>query len=478
MIETFKLILRSANKSSILFIGNLSLTLINFLIVVVLSNYLAVNIYGQLREVMLYASFIFVLCSAGFSQSLYYFLNKTNNEIEILKITGSLRFLLFLFCLIIVCGFIILQFLNPILLKLDEIIILIIYLIALIFSSVDVNLSYYRKKAKLYFLVNSIISIIKLISIYLLSQSTYSLINYLLVLCIFQWIIVMTTYILLKKKYLGIFNISSDLNVVKKILNYSLPITLSSILGFLILNTDKILVSFLNLDKSKLAILSNVSFEAPVVSTIYFSFFTVALPGMIKSFDNSDFKDVVKQRFNYIHIVAKLVFPLVISFIVWNQAYVALIFGEFYRIYGFLFALFSTISLLRFCSHHDVFLATNNTSYILKYQTIEFFIHIALSFLLFHFYDLLGLVLASIITNYGYMFFVNLKSSKILKVKFSEILPFKFLLKRLMILTSTAILIKTVFDFIFPDIYWMLAMFIWLLIIFTVEVRLLKTQHS
>lgn len=468
----------STTKSSNLIFGNIILTLLNFLIVIVLSNKLTINFYGEIREIMLYAGFIFILCSAGFSQTLYYFLNKTDDELEVLKITGALRLLLFLFASIVFFVSFIFHLFNPISLNSIEILLLGIYIVALILSSVDLNLSYYHKKGKSFFIGNGFIILLKLFLIFEFTQSDFSLLKFLIILGITQWLTVFYSIYFLSKRYFGIIVLGNDFTIIKKLFKYALPIFISSVLGFLILNTDKILVSFVNLTKDKLAILSNISFEAPIVSTIYLSFFTIALPNMIKAYDKADFKQVLIERFNYIDCVAKLIFPVVVSFIVWNQGYIALIFGEAYKSYGFLFGLFSTISLLRFCSHHDIFLASNNTSYILYYQIIEFIFQVILSILLYYFYDLIGLVIASVVTNYCYMFFVNLKSSKILKVRFIDVLPFKFLITRLVILSSSAFFIKLLFEQFFNDIFWIIPLVTWLLIIAFVEFRILKTQNS
>ncbi|WP_026903612.1 hypothetical protein [Pedobacter glucosidilyticus] len=465
-------------KSTALIFGNLALTSLNFLTVVVLSNELNINIYGQIREIMLYASFIFLFCSAGFSQTLYYFLNKTDNILEVLRITGTLRFLTFIFSLFVFSITAVYLFNFSTSLTLYELILLAIYLVPLILSSIDLNLNYYHKREKQFFLANIVVITLKLILLSYFTKYEFSIINFLLILAVTQWLSVFYSIYLLKERYFGIFILGSDFSLLKKQIIYAYPITFSAIIGFLVLNTDKIIVSFSSITKDKLAILSNISFEAPIISTIYLSFFTISLPYMIKAFDKGDFEQVLSERFDYIFKVAKIILPVVVSFIVWSNDYMVLIFGATYKEYGGLFAIFSTISLLRFCSHHDIFLATNNTSYILFYQIIELVFQVILSISLYYFFDLLGLIIASVITNYGYMFFVNLKSSKILKVKFKDILPFAFLIKRMVTLSISAIIVKYVFENIFTNIFWMIPLIIWLLIIAFVEFRILKGQNS
>lgn len=478
MFKPLSFVSIKTGKSTILIFGNIILTLINFLIVIVLSNRLSINLYGQIREIMLYASFVFILGSAGFSQTLYYFLNKTEDESEVLKITGGLRFILFLFTSTVFVGLFIFHLFNPISLSLTEILVLAIYLVGLILSSVDLNLSYYYKQEKRFFIANGIINVSKLSLVFQFTLHEFSLLNFLFILGVTQWLTVFCSILFLKKRYFGSFGFGDDFSIIKKLFRYAMPITVSTILGFLILNTDKILISFVNLSKDKLAIISNISFEAPIVSTIYFSFFTIALPSMIKAFEKKDYKQVLAERFNYTYNVAKLILPIVVSFIVWNQDYIAVIFGAVYRDYGFLFAVFSTVSLLRFCSHHDIFLATNHTSYILYFQIIEFVFQVILSIILYYNYDLLGLVIASVVTNYCYMFFVNLKSSKILKVRFLDVLPFKFLITRLVILSLSGFFIKVLFDNFFDDIFWIIPLTTWLIIVTLAEFRILKTQNG
>jgi O-antigen/teichoic acid export membrane protein len=470
---------KTKKDSWLLLAGNILLASINFLIISVLSHNLSPVDYGLLREVLLYTGLLLSVGSAGFSQTLYYLLNREDYKYKADIIVKQIRILqlAILLCLI---SLILILYLEGLFkyLYLNDLLYIILYITFLIITCVDLNLSIVNKKVEKYIIMNALLLIVKLFVFWLLAIKDFSISYYIFALCFFQGCMFLGNYGLLKSNYFGVKNWMINSEIISLILKYSFPLFLTSIFAFLMYNTDKFIISFFAETKKEFAIISNISFEAPIISTIYLSFFTISLPYMIKAFDKGDFEQVLSERFDYIFKVAKIILPVVVSFIVWSNDYMVLIFGATYKEYGGLFSIFSTISLLRFCSHHDIFLATNNTSYILFYQIIELVFQVILSISLYYFFDLLGLIIASVITNYGYMFFVNLKSSKILKVKFKDILPFAFLIKRVVTLSISAIIVKYVFENIFTNIFWMIPLIIWLLIIAFVEFRILKGQNS
>lgn len=472
MIFLYRKILK-IDSSWILFSGNLGLNLFNFFLVIIMSNYIEPSNYGELRKVFLYANLIFVISSSGFSQALYYFLNKFENELFIPKFIGATRtisVLLSFFCIGLLSIFYHLTFF--------ELIIFIIYILSLVYNSIDYSLFIFEKKIRIYFVINLSMLCVRIFSIIVLLQNKFDIKDYLLCYAITQITTVILNYIVLHKNYFGQIIYKEAKKIYKEILSYSFPLLLSSVLGFLIMNTDKLYLTILNTNTTKFAILSNVSFEPPIIGTIYMSFFTAALPSMIKSFENGDIKELLKKRFEYINLVAILLLPIVVSLIIWNKEYVGIIFGNQYAKNSILFGIFSSISLLRFCSHHDIFLSTNNTKYIPFYQVIEFFCQILLTIILYYYFDITGLILATVVVNYGYIIFVNKKSSKILGVKFVKVLPFKFLIKKIVSLFLIAIIVKYLLFNLLDAKLWIIGLFLYLIVVYFYELKKLNLNNG
>lgn len=433
------LINSKTKESWLLFFGNSVLIGLNFLIFSVFSHQLSLVDYGALRELLFYVNFILVLGSSGISQAIYYFLNKYNQLNNQLLIIKQFRFLQLLILAVLIPIFLIFYYLDlSSTLNLASYIYLFIYISFSLVTIIDLNISLIYKKFPLFIFFNSLIIIVKFVIIFLFA-SKLTLNQILLVLSLFQFLLFAINYLIFVKIYFGFGKVSLMDKGFIEIKKYLFPLTIGLIFSFLIGGTDKFLISFFKSSPEQFAILSNVSFEIPFLSNLYLSFFTISFPLMVKAYQENDINKLLKNRFNYIKNISHFVFVIIIGVMVWHKEIFGLIFGQKYVNYSYLFAIYSSTGLLRFCSHHDVLLTTGKTNKIMKYQIIELIIHFIISAILFYFFQLTGLVVATVITCYLYIFLINIQNAKILKTSLLHILPYKFLLKNLFFNTAIAL---------------------------------------
>lgn len=468
-------LVKAKKESWLLMTGNILITLINFLIISVLSRFLAPPDYGLLREILLYTGFVVSVGSAGLSQTLYYLSSKYSNQSQFLIMIKQIR-ILQIFLLLCLTPFILILYHIGFFANLSflSVIYIIIYIIFLIITCVDLNIALINKRLMHYMIFNSILLSVKFFIIWLVAKNNYYLSGYLLTISFFQVCLFFGNYSLLRSIYFGAKSWIISKEVIKEILKYATPLFITSIIGFVIYNTDKFIVSFSKADKAEFAIISNVAFEIPFIANVYTSFFIIALPRMISNYKNVNIRSFLEERFNYTFTVAKIVLPVVVLCIVWNEELIKIIFGSSYINYAGLFAMFTSISLLRFCSHHDILLATENTKIIMFTQLTEMIFHFIISILLYQIFRLKGLIIAAVITNYTYMIVINLISAKKLEVSVSEILPYKFLISKIFSLFASAIVFKFIIEKFVINHYWWLALFIWVIGVMVFELRKLR----
>lgn len=461
------LIYFNEKKSWLFLIGNVCLTLINFLFTSFLSHSLDANIYGDLKEILFYSGFLSVLTYSGLAQALYYFLfvedSETNKRIFI-KQSRILQIILsVVISLILLIGNMlgVLNAMNSLFVG--------IYLLGINFVSIDLNIAVVYNKLNVFFITNILILSVKIFVVYLFFQNSLSFV--LAVNSVFFLLNILNNYVILNKLYLGDSNWTINKDVIYKLLIYCFPIIGSAIIGYLIGNIDKLIISLFSKNNIEFAILSNVSFEIPIISNIYMSFFTMALPAMITNFKSKNINKLLKERESYIKSVASLVFPFVILIIIWSKNIFPLVFGSFYQDYVYLFALYSLTGLLRFCNHNDVFIATGKTRYIIYISLFELVFHTIISVFLYLNYSISGLIIASLITNYMYVLLIAVLNSIILNVNLYNVLPFRALFKILLLASSSAYCFKKIGDYFLVENYWILSLCCWLIFYVLFNIR-------
>jgi|GEM_PF-5721068 len=464
------------SNSWILLIGNGTITLLNFVFISILSHNLPQNIYGNFREIFLLLNLLITAGAAGFAQTLFYFLNQTRNSNQKLYIIAQIRYLLIVLQLILLLVAAAVFLIQPSSLSgftLVDFVSIGIYVAFTSITIVDINLAIVFKKSKALIFSNILWLSLKIIFLFYYKNLGITLSIIVMLMALTQILICINNQFIIGKNYWGkitelkVFNAE----IILKLLKYNVPLGLSTLIGFLILNTDRFILYLNSGNPNKFATLSNVAFEVPLIGNIYGAFFTMALPVMIKSYQKNDITSFLKARFDYTKNVAVLVFPIVIGFMVWHSEFVNFIFGENYNKLSYLFFFYSFISLLRFCSHHDILLATHNTKYIFYLYIAELFFHILLSWFFYTSFDLKGLIFASILTNYIYMIVVNMLSARLIGVSIKNIFPYVFLLKQLIICFAVAAAIKYLLQPIIGYNLWFVAIIIYGIIILSTHYK-------
>ncbi|MBK0383042.1 hypothetical protein I5M32_08730 [Pedobacter sp. SD-b] len=466
------------NEGFSLVLGNSLLSVFTFLSLVILSHNLSPGIYGKLREILLYAGLIIQFGSAGFSQTVYYYLNLESfysKRETLIKQVRIFQIILLTVSLIIFATIFIVFFKNQNGLNLTEILSIGLYVLFTGFSVIDLNIALVYKKYLPYIKYNIVIQILRCTLFLIFTYLSMDLTNILLLNAVIQIFITAVNWMILESSFMGVKSWRIDVVLQRNLMNYSTPLFFSTISSFFIANTGKLILSLNNASPINFAVFTNVTSDVPFVGNVYLSYFTIALPGMVLAFQKKNYQELIKLRFDYISKVIDIVLPLSVAIVVWHKELISIFFGNIYANYSYLFAIYSMIGLLRVCSHHDVLLSSNKTKYIFYFQFVELILHVILSMILYHYLGILGLVIATVITNYTYIFLVNVYSARVLKTNVFAMFPYFIIFKNTLILCISAIFLSCIFDKIMPKSSFYVSITVWAVFILLIKKKSIRS---
>ncbi len=428
------------NKESFqLYLGSSLISVFNFLSIALLSHFLLPAEYGVFRYVLMLVSIAVALGSMGFAQSIYYYLQKSQDAQQAYNYINALRVGLVLSAVLVIIGLFIYQALSGVsntFLDWNRFNIWIILLIIPgIFQSVELNIFLSIRKMSSYFVNTLSILSLKVAFIFIASTMKASLIHYVFILGITAVLPSIFNTIVIEK-YFASQKFQIHLSYLKQLWKYGLPIGIGLLFGVFMSQADKMLLAYIFKDPLSIAIVSNGNFDVPLITVFYTSFSTIAFPYMVKAYQNNNIAELIDIRRKYQKEVVLILFPIVVAFIAWSPSFIRLAFGEYYTQSAALFAVYSITFFLRFNSYHDIFLITNRTKYISYIQGIEMVFHLLLTYFLIQQYGPIGASFAAVITNILYAFACIFISKLILNVRMIDIVPFWYLCKIVFIATA------------------------------------------
>jgi O-antigen/teichoic acid export membrane protein len=440
--------IRNQKESIVLYANNAFVAVLNFVSIAFLSHVLLPQDYGSYKYMFMIISICVALGSLGFSQAVFYYIYQAQDKIEEYAYLNASRF-----CLILSFGISIISFyiLNTILTvdqsgyafnKFYGV------LIGIIFSGIvqSIELNVFLKNRCSWFYFTNIISsyIIRLMLFYVAYLYQADLFTYVNI-----WFLNAILSTLINQLYLEFLYQGAPYKLSKKyilqIIKYSLPIGIALFFGVILVQVDRVVLTFLFKDPIKLAIVSNGNFEVPLITAFYASFSTISFPKMLKAFNANNKIEMLKYRYEYQINVALLLFPIVLTFIFFSTEIMTVVFGEFYVSSAKLFSIYSITFLFRFTSYHDLFLISKKTKYIAYIQAAELIFHIILTYVFIQMFSLIGASIAVLVTNLFYFFIASYLGSKVIEMPLKALYPYK----RLFVLLLVSIIILAPF-------YWLI----------------------
>ncbi len=411
-------------------IAKIITTLITLASSMMMSRYLSVKEYGTYSQLTIIITLLSSLIMLGLPNSINYFLSKMDSKEERRHFLSAyytfstiLAFLVGIVCVLCVPLFI-LYFKNEMLSN------YLYYLglypwASITIASISNVLVVYGKTKKL-MLINILNATSALVAIGVTFLLTLKFNIYLIIFLLLHILISLYIYYVVNSLEPGIRPIY-DAGNIKKILVYSIPIGLASLVGTITVETDKLMIGGF-LDTEALAIYTNSAKELPL-TMVATSLTAVLLPKMARKLTKGEYKEGVDLwkitiLVSYILMcffsVACMVFAPQIMTVLYSSKYIDGV--NVFRIY-------SCILILRTTYFGTILSCTGNTKYILYSSFLSLSLNVILNYILYHIFGFVGPAIGSVVSILLVGLFQLLHSCRILHIKLIEIFPWMGMLK-------------------------------------------------
>ena len=243
-----------------------------------------------------------------------------------------------------------------------------------------------------------------------------------------------------------------------ELVSYGLPLSMSMCVGMLSLQLDKLIVST-KTSPEQFVIYSNGAMEIPLIGVITSSICLVMIVPFRKAFNDSNFEDCIGIYHKVAEKISFILLPVMVYFALLSTPFIIFMYSVKYIDSVFPFLLYLLIiparSLLQ-----GAMAAVGKGKVLLRNSIISLALNTMLTLILVERYGYLGAIISTIIVIYLWDVSISLKEvSSSLKIKYSELYPFKKILK-IFICASFASIPFFVVEFTFQDVNSMLKLIV------------------
>lgn len=293
------------------------------------------------------------------------------------------------------------------------------------FSSISNVLVVYGKTIKL-ILLNLAVSAVSLASVIIIQLLGLTFNDYMIAFLIGNVLIAIVIYIIVYRLEKGI-KLKVDISLIKKILAYSIPIGLASLVGTLNIEMDKLMIGRL-MDTESLAVYTNAGRELPL-TMVATSLTAVLLPQMARQLKNNENEKAIKLWGVAIDLSYIIMAFFVTACIVFAPQVMTLLYSQKYIGGVSVFRIYSLVLLLRVTYFGIILNAVGKTKFIFWSSIISLGINVVLNYLLFVIIGFTGPAWATFFSIGVVGLLQLIVSAKVIGVSFKNIFPWLEILK-------------------------------------------------
>lgn len=210
---------------------------------------------------------------------------------------------------------------------------------------------------------------------------------------------------------------------IRSVLVFSVPLGLAGIIGTLNIEIDKLMIGHL-LSTEELAIYSNASKELPLV-IVATSLTAVLMPKMVKFFQQNKNEEAVTIWKDVTTISFAIIAFFGIGMAVFSTDAMTILYSEKYAVGGPVFAIYSLSLLLR-CTYFGIVLSATGKTKMIFYSALgTLVLNTIMNIVFYNIMGVIGPALATFLSSAVMQTFQLKFSSKITRIKFSKIFPWK-----------------------------------------------------
>jgi len=231
-----------------------------------------------------------------------------------------------------------------------------------------------------------------------------------------------------------------NINILKKVLVFSIPLGISTAISTISLDLDKLIIGFL-LDEQSVAIYANAGKELPI-SYITVSFTAVVLPKVVKNIKENktaNALDIWKKSSEICFIIMSF---FSVACIVFAPQIITFLYSEKYLEGVSIFRIYSLVLLFRITYWGTILNAFGKTKTILYNSIACLVLNLILSIGLYRVFGFIGPAIATCISIGAMCIFQLFMSARLVKEKILKIFPWKNFSQELLVnvILGTAVL--------------------------------------
>lgn len=412
--------------------------LLKTIIGIALARLLSPQDLGTYRQLFLVYSTLAGILLLGLPQSMQYFLPKTHDLKERIRlITRTLNVVSLLG---VICAAIIYlarhqiarTFNNPELSQLLPIysIYPIFIFVTQIYSSIMLGLKAPMKSAS--FLIFAVIcDLVIVLGIAVMSRNLNLIVWGVVLSAFLQWL-----YALWCLRSLNNAWALSNFEGFKEQLAYTIPLGLSLLVGVMSVQLDKLMISGF-FTPAQFAIFSLGAMELPLIGILINSVNAILLPNL-SALDKSSMSDIYSAS---VRKNAIFVFPLAVVFFLFAEEFITFIYGPFYLESAVFFRIYLLLLPLRVATYGIIFQARGKTRLIMLDAIIMLGLNIVLNYLLIQAWGMQGAAWATVIVSWLILLVYLWQIKYSLKMQLRRLFPVPSMLLNLLAAILPAILV-------------------------------------
>lgn len=441
-----------AKEAILLTIGKIIVVGISLLNSMLLSRFRTLHEYGTYSQITTIVSIVSTIFVLGLPNCLNYFIGKadTNEEKDKFLCTYyKMISVLSLSCgiVLVACiGLIVFYYNNTSIYDYWYCLLILPWTTTVIegFSNMMVS---YKKTTKLIFF-NLFRSIGLLLIIFFTKFLNGSFSTYMIIYILFDSIFTCLVYLQAAKLTTKFYK-AFDTQMIKAILIFSIPMGISSLLSTLNIKMDHLVVgTFFSTDEY--AIFSNAATELPF-NVISASFTAVLMPKMVKLLKNNDEKKAILLWKDVIKFNSIIMFFFSIVCVVFAPYIMKILYSDKYIPGYSVFRVYSFILLLRITYFGMILNSKGRPKFILLSSLIALLLNLFLNILFVHLFGMIGPAISTLLSLLIVGILQLSISCKIIKIRFRDIFPWKFLIGMLFLHFSFSIILLRILEILELD---------------------------
>jgi O-antigen/teichoic acid export membrane protein len=399
---------------------------ISMISAMLLSRFRTLGEYGTYSQLLMIVSIATSLIMLGLPNSINFFLAGSESQIErrkFLSVYYTLSTVLsFIIGFVLVLSVPLLEFYFE-----NDQIRGFIYFFAIypwariVASSVE-NVLIVLKKTHLlmYFRITNSISL--LLIIFIVQSFGISFKNYILIFLLVEIFFALIVYKIVNSISGGI-ELSFDTIYISRVLKYSLPIGLASVVGTMNHYLDQLMIGkFYNTEQ--LAIYANAGRELPI-TIIASTIVAVLLPVIVRLIKKQDYKIALELWGSSIVLSYTIISFFAIGIFTYAPEVMSLLYSEKYLPGVPIFRVYSLVLLLR-CTYFGIVLNASGKSKFIFYSSIaSLFLNGLLNYLFLFVFGLVGPAIATLLSQLLINLIQLAYTAKNMKISFSKVFPWK-----------------------------------------------------